>query len=279
MGFRDGLRKAGGFWNNVDGVIEDYEFTTVPPNGKEEGEWAYLVPSVKIDGAKEATTQHLFLGGGPDAGEYATFEISKDGKELTMIDGSNVSIGENTAGGKFLASLLDAGFPEDLLPDLAAGEPLRLDNVIGTRIRLSQQKNEEATAKLGKRKSKTGKGEFDRTDTIVAKVYETPKRNTNGSGKLAAKTSAKSTGKKVETEVAVDELAGEVLRDILEANGGKLPKAKLSMKVINHMLKLPTAQKALREEVRKFLFEDENLAAIEGVDYDASDKNQMVSLA
>lgn len=234
MGFRGGLKQGGGFWNNVDGTITGYEFTTTPPGAgkgkKATDEWIYFVPSVRVDGAEEDTNQHLFLG----ASER--YEISDDGQTLTSIEGSVTSIGARTPAGKFLDSLIEHGFPESNLPDLEGGEPLNLEAIIGTRVRLQQIKDVEGTAKRGKRKdAKTGK-EYDRTDSVVSQVYDLPKAGKQASaGKPAVATKGVKNGKPNGLDRELLAKADKVVLDLIEAavdkknKTGEIPISKLSV--------------------------------------------------
>ncbi len=279
MGFMGGLKKGGGgFLNNVDGRIPDYEFTTVPPNGKDESEWVYLVPTIRTDGADKDVTQHLFLG---SADEY---EISDDGKTLTSTKGDVTAFGASTPAGRFLGTLAEKGGDElqALLPDLEGGDPLNLEAVFnknGVRVRFVQEKDEKGTEKRGKREVKnkqTGKVMlYDRTNTVISAVYELP-------GAPAAKGAkgkpAAGKGKAKANDDEVKDLATSTLNDILGATDeGSIAKPKIRVKLMQALGKNP-----LKDAVIAWLFDDNNLATLveEGViEYDPSDKKQIISLA
>lgn len=281
MGFMGGLKKGGGFLNNVDGRIVGYEFTTVPPTGKDESEWVYLVPEVRQDGADKDDTQHLFLGA---ADKY---EISDDGKTLTGVD-EITTLGANTPAGLFLGSLAEKGGAElqALLPDLEGGDALNLENVFrpkdGVRVRFVQVKDEKGTSKRGQREvkdKKTGKvTKYDRTNTVISAVYEIPGAapakgaKSAPAGKVAAKGKAKSNNDEVK------ELASEKLTEILgNTDDGEIAKPKIRVKLMQALGKNP-----LKDAVIAYLFDDDNLAVLveEGViTYDPSDKKQIISLA
>lgn len=248
MGFREGIKSAGGFWNNVDGTIEGYEFTTQPPGGGSSSEWVYFVPSIQIDGAAAPSTQHLFMGG---ADRYT---ISKDGQTISDAGGGNVTIGAKTPTGLFLDSLLEAGFDEGLLPDIGGGEALELSAIVGTRVRLTQETDEVGTAKRGKRKGADGK-EYNRTNTVIANVYGT---SANGA-KAAAKATTKGKPVAVKTESAEDRiqrLADQVVQATLTAAKGKAFLTSLSTSVIRVLSK---EDKATKDAVRKMVQDDEYL--------------------
>lgn len=311
MGARpSSFKKGGGFLNNVDATIVDYEFTDdiITKDGREEfkaGKYKNSKGQVKerfhalngiltvlVDGATEPVTTTLFAGGAED------FDVSDEGHTLTPVQEGG-SIGANTGWGKLISSLCapegtqgENGFPEENFP--GDDEPINFEAMIGTRVRLTQKKDEEATTKYGKRKSKDGKKEYDRTDLVVDEVYEVGdgtfelpskgkkgvKKATNGSGKpLATKGKGKPAPVEDEDEgeeVDEKEVAEERLRAYLSANGNSLSKAKLRSKAL--MDKKFSGNGELREAVCKLFYDDKWLKSLDGVIYDKTDKAQMVSL-
>lgn len=283
MSFSKAIRKGGGFLNGVDGTLTGVRFTTVPPGGSSAGDWLYMVPSIRVDGASEDITQHLFMG----AAER--YQVSEDGETLTGADDSEVTIGATSPAGKFLASLVapsnGSGFPEERLPDLEAGEALNLASVYGTRMRFVQQVDEVGTQKRGKRKdAKTGR-EYDRTDTVIDMVYDlpTPAKKANGGAAKpgpASKTAAAAPkgAKAKATDTADRDMADETVLEILGENGGSLPKGKLSTKVL---LRKGWASTEVRSAVHRLVGKDDYLSDAEErgiIAYDQSSKDQTVSL-
>lgn len=281
MGARpSSFRKGGGFLNNVDGVITGYEFTdTFPgndgkpaPKGKKRSDFRslYFVLTARVDGADEDLQTTLF------AGDADQFEISEDRHTLTPSE-EGYNLGATTGVGKFISSLVDSGFPETNLPE----DEINFEAIVGTRVRFVQRTDVEATKKYGKRKSKDGKREYDRQDLVIDQVYSLPeaeeapaptKPGAKGSKPAAAAKPAK--GKPADTAANVDELASETLLTILADNKGKIAKSKLSLKVLNALMKHPQ-----REEVRKRVFSDDFLGQKgQGWTYDPTDKNQTISL-
>lgn len=274
MGARpSSFKRGGGFLNNVDGVITDYEFTTEFPGGNAKSKGSkknpdftplYFVLSARVDGTDEDAQTTL------NAGNADNFEISEDGKTLTPVE-EGFELSANSALGKFISSLCEAGFPETNLPE----DAINYEAIIGTRVRFVQVVNKEATDKYGKRKSKDGKREFDRQDLKVSNVLGlagTSKATTKG-GKPAPVVK----GKKGAAPVAEDtsELAGETLRDILsDTEDGSILKAKLKMRVISKMggVKAPNCGAIVTQ-----LLDDDFLGSVEGVDYDA--KTGTISLS
>lgn len=225
MGFRDAIKKGGGFLNNVDGEITGYEFTDKFKGEKNAGEWCYFVPAIKVDGADDEVDQHLFMGGND------RYTISDDGQSIEMTDGSPVTFGFSTPFGRFMDSIIEKGFDESELPDLAAGEPLELSAIVGRRFRFKQEVDEAGNSKRGKRKvKKNGKTvEYDRTNTVIDAVLGAPTgtsksvSRTNGSGKAAVKNDD------VETRAA------DMLRDVLDS--GSVNRKNLSLPVTKALLK------------------------------------------
>lgn len=298
--FRKG---GGGYLNNVDGVWTDYTWTDEfngepfkpgkdPKTKKERFHSLYCRVSFRLDGADEDTTTTLFAGGADD------FNISEDGKtiwdsayeteeEAIAAGESARQLGANTGVAKFINSLVkpvddaENGFPEDQLSE----DSINFESCLGTRLRLVQRTDAEATKKFGKRVDKKTKKEYDRQDLLVSTVYSlpgaeatpAPAAKTPAKGKTAAKPAAaakaapaaKSAGKPAAAPKGTDvaEKAVETLQTILAEAGGSITKDKMGMKVIGKLMKDPE-----RDAVRKYLFDDKNLAAIEGIAYDAATK-------
>lgn len=286
------FKKGGGFLNNVDGVIADYVFTDEfngepfragkdPKTKKEKFHSLYFLLSGRADGADENVSTSLFAGGADD------FNISEDGKTIwdaayeteeeaiaaeAEKPGSTRSLGAGTALGKFITSLVQAGFPETSLPE----DRINFEPIVSTRVRFVQKKDEESTKKLGKRKdAKTGK-EYDRQDLLVDQVYDLPGAEAPaavatpakkvGVGKTPPTSQAKPLGgakagakgkAAAPAAVDIDALTTTTLTAILaeerdaETGIGSIQKSKLSMRVLKALMKDPN-----RDDVRKRIFED-----------------------
>ena len=249
MGFQSGLKVGGGGLFVGDGVITDYQFTKIGVNEKSPGKYAYLVIEFRKDGSEKPFTKHLIMG---QASEYT---ISKDGQSL----GTGEAIGAKA--GLFISTLLKADFPENRLPDTDAGEPVNLVGVIGTRVRLGEQRDDYTTEKKGQREYVNKQGKTVKTDwmdSIVEKVLAL-------STISATVTSSKPNGKIVETNIA--DLAQETLVTILQKNvnamGKPMPldRERLRMKVFGEFgAKHP--QRAARDAVVAFLQDDENICTL-----------------
>ncbi len=281
MGARPSTYKkgGGGFLNGVDGTITGYRWTDqfngedfVP--GKKPGtkddkfHSLFMELSVRVDGADEDITQNLFAGNADD------FDFED---ELTLKSAAGedeeCSIGANTAAGKFLQSLVDAGFSENKFSD--DPNSVNLEPMVGSRVRFGQAVVMGKDGKPRKRIAKKGKfkgREFDDTTTIVEQVYEAAK---GGKTKDAPKG-----GKKGKAEAEPDEdesteaLATKFLLKVVTANKGKLAKGKLSMALLkpeNGLFKHPE-----REAIRKLLQSDKFLNTEDGWKYD--DEKEVITV-
>lgn len=282
MGARpSSFKRGGGFLNNVDGVISDYQFTDEfngkpfvpgrdPKTKKERFHSLYCVLSVRLEGADKDETTTLFVGGAED------FVVSEDGHTLTPAEEGR-ELGASTSFAKFITSLVQAGFPETLLPE----DDINYEAIVGTRVRFVQRKNEEDTKKLGKRKdAKTGK-EYDRVDLVIDQVYDLPGATSAPAatkGKAPAKAAPKTAAKgkpapaPAAEEVDIEQLTKDTLVSILADAGGSIAKSKISMKVLTKLMQDPN-----REDVRKLVFTDDFLALEDGWTYNKA--KQLVTIA
>lgn len=300
MGLAKRMAKGGGgFLNNVDGLILDYKFTDEPDfkgdgsGFEQKGEFTRLwcALTVRQDGSEAPEVTHLPVGRADD------FVISEDGHVLERAT-SGALPWPSEAFAQFYNSMVenagDSGF-EDIDP--SPDDPLDFTHIIGVRVRFVQVKDEDAMARLlkwakknpgkpgakkvddqGRKKGKDGKF-YDIRTLQVAEVYSigndveesaAPKKGAKGGkpassapvrGKVAAK-------KQVEEDndddaAALAEFAKETLQTILsKAKGNSVKKTDLNGLVTRTLVK-----DARREDVRKYLFDDDNLATLveEGV--------------
>lgn len=260
------FKKAGGFLNGVDGVLKDYEFTDQFPGGgesKSDFRSLYCILTILVDGADDDITTTLWAGGADD------FEIEDNGHTLVPI-ADDGGLRGGTPFDMFLSSAIKNGFDENLLPE----DSINYEAMLGRRYRFGQQdeldkhgQKKTRVAKKGKYKGK----EFPVTVTVVEKAYdEEPIKGKPGKGKPAP------VEEDDDADVVAD-VAAEVLKAILtKQKDQSISKTKLSAKIVEAMLK--HKRKDLREDVRKYLFDDKHLASIDGVRYDKSDKNQTIAL-
>lgn len=273
---------GGGFLKGVDGVISGYEFhgrlfngdDFVPgkdKDGKPLFHWLNCTLSARVDGADEDVTTTLSVGG------YDDFEISDDGHTLTAVEDGR-ELGANTSFAKLISSLVEAGFPETNLPE----DVINFESIIGTRVRFEQRVNADMKAKGKKRIDKKTKKEYDYTDLVIDQVYSLPGTAAAAvpvakAAKPAAAAAKGAKGKQAPAAAAantdVADLAVSTVQTILaEAEGGTISKTKMEMKVTGKLMKHD-----LREPVRKFVANDENLSAIDGVTYDAATKTLSIA--
>jgi hypothetical protein len=293
MGARpSSFKKGGGFLNGVNATIVSYafsdEFNGEPfKPGKIKDKSGKMIDKphslncllkVRVDDADDDTPTTLKV-----AGKFADWAVSEDGLTITPVDengdpaeGRNLSA--NAAFSKFIASLVKPtdggdGFPEERFPE----EEFNFEAMIGTRVRLIQQTDVARTKEFGKKKSKSGQ-EFDRTDLVVETVFELPNAAGKSNGKaakpaakpaaVATKAAVKSAkpAKVEEPEVDVEQLAATTLVGILQENDGKIAKQKVGMKVLKALMEHDS-----REDVRNWLFDDDNLSSLaagDGVEID-----------
>lgn len=265
MGFRDGIKKGGGFLNNVDGTITGYEFTDRFKGEKKGGEWVYFVPTIKIDGADDEVDQHFFMG----AAERYT--ISKDGKSIEMAEGGNVSWGFSTPFGLFTDSLIEAGFPEAELPDVSTGEALNLEAIVDRRFTFKQQVDVEGTKKRGKRVVGQGKNkrEYDRTNTVIAAVLGESKGSKSAS-------SSKAKGKAKDEDDDEEDLTVEALaalKTIIKKEGGSVNRRDLSLPVTKFLMKNEN-----KDELKALMLDEDQQAKWEDAEEIEIDKKGNISL-
>jgi hypothetical protein len=242
MGFRGAIKKGGGFFTG-DGKLISYEFTKRFKGEKKDGDKLYFVPTVQMDGSEKEIDQHIFFGK-----EFDTaFEISDDGQELSMEDGSPVKIPADLPFGLFMDTLFVAADKagvdlNDELPDIEAGEPLNLTALVDRRFRFGQKVDEKGTASRGKRKADNGK-EYDRTNTIVEALLG------EGDSKSSGKASGSKGGKKGKDDDPETE-ALAVLKSVLGT--GSVLRKNLSLPVSKALVK-----NARKDELKALILDED----------------------
>ena len=294
-------RGGGGFLNNVDGTITEFIWTSARPEppkgsakkrpaiGKSKTQDADARPplfariSVQADGAETVVQRSLRAGYGDE------WKISKDGHTLTPISEES----ELWGGAEFMQFLYTVeGLDYDVtqLGSFDPGDPIDLSPLEDERFRFIQKVDDERTAKLGKRtytSKKTGKDvETDWTYLAVSKHYgegdsaapPTPARPTM---KMTTSRSS-STGVAKPNGAAHDdddtseikELAHSTLYGLLEvAKNNTIKFNDLKLKVTTALMGNP-----LRNPVRTYLENEENLLRVPNVTYDQTSKNREISL-
>jgi hypothetical protein len=268
------FKKGGGFLNDVDGVIIDYEFTPVFPGGKQktrgddEFHPLYCVLTVRVDGAEEDVTTTLYVGSADD------FEIEDEGKTLVAVS-ETVQLRGDKPWSLFVTAMLAGGFDEDELQE----DRVNYEAFIGKRVRFAQVPVIGRDGKVQKRVAKKGpyKGrEFDQTTTTVTAYYGEAEKSSKSVKKAGvAKGTTSKTGKavsKAPVEQSLEEEGAEVLLAILSDNDGEIMKSKLPVK-----LNTALGKNARKEALRKLIYSDSFLESEEGWSYDSGSKNQLIT--
>ena len=268
-----------GKFNNVDGVISNYEFTTVHPFAKEGQRRSrsdfsplYGVLTAQMDGAKEPDVDVLLVGSADD------FEISDGGKTITPVEEGR-SVWAKGQWGKFIASLEKLGCETenaDYDENVFNYEP-----IIGRRVRFQQEQQFDKGGKLKKRSGKGRDGkprEYDDTTTVVIADYGMAEAVRKGGAKTATvKAVGKANG--AAKEVDLTDTADEALVGLLDKFGGSAPKAKLVSAPAQLFLKKNYPDHS--DELRKIIYDDDYLndAVKRGVvsEYKQSDKLQTLT--
>ena len=267
-----------GKFNNVDGVITNYEFTIVHPFAKEGNRRSrsdfsplYGVVTAQMDGAKEADVDVLLVGSADD------FEISDEGKTITPMGGGN-GVWAKGQWGKFIASLEKLGCETenaDYEESVFNYEP-----IIGRRVRFQQEQQFDKSGKLKKRMGKGRDGkprEYDDTTTIVVADYGMAAAVKTGTKTTTTKAASKANG--AVKEVDLTDTADEALVGLLDKFGGSVPKAKLVSAPAQLFLKKNYPDHS--DELRKIIYDDDYLndAVKRGVvsGYKQSDKLQTLT--
>ena len=282
---------GGGFLANVDATIR-YEFTAVAPVSKKPG--AAQAPReatdfrplfvkllVDVDNVEETQETSLMFG---DATEWT---ISKDKQTITP-ESEEAAMWAGKEFDLFLNSYIEKGIDEALVPTGDPGEQINFEDVFDgeRRVRLVQLKRTDKWAEENPRTYKdkrTGKTKtVARTYLAVGKILGEADRA--GRPTLATMTASRSSAAKHgktngETADAEDiaAISERVLKGILKAAKGTTVKySDLKLKVTTYLQ--GREENALRAEIRAYLEDEDNLAHISDVLYDASDKTRPIKL-
>ena len=275
---------GGGKFNNIDGTITDYEFTTVHPFAKEgqrrksDFNPLFGVLTATMDGATEPDVDVLLVGSADD------FEVSDDGKTITPANEGD-GIWSKSQWGKLIASMEKAGIATENA-DYPEGT-YNYEPIIGRRVRFMQEQQFDKHGKLKTRKGKGRDGkprDYDDTTTIVVADYgTTPAVRSVGkgqtTGKVATTTKAakgKSNGKAIEVDLT--DVADEALLKVLAKFGGTAPKTKLVSAQAQLLLKKDYPDDS--DSIRRMLYDDDYLSgAVERglIAFDQASKAQTIA--
>lgn len=224
--------EGGSLLDDVDVRVLEAAFAMFDYDGKVDVAVPALYLSLQIpDGTK--TDQYFSLG------DAKQFMPSVDDK--SPVDGKNVisgpflikvgdkdGINNNTNGAKFLASLVNCGFPED-----------KLDGAITVLVGLEFHLKREAIKRTGL--IRTGKNaNRDQSIVVASKIHKMPwepeTKSVIGKGtSLAASSSASAPAGAQVVNGDIGAKALETAQEILIEAGGKLAKAKLSIDAFNKL--------------------------------------------
>ena len=288
-------RGGGGFLNNVDGTITEFIWTSARPEppkgstkkrpaiGKSKTQDADARPplfariSVQADGAETIVQRSLRAGYGDE------WKISKDGHTLTPLSEES----ELWGGAEFMQFLYTVeGLDYDVtqLGSFDPGDPIDLSPLEDERFRFIQKVDDEKTAKLGKRtytSKKTGKDvEADWTYLAVSKYYgegdstDRPTQTTTSRSSSTGVAKPNGAAHDDDDQDTIASLAHETLYAILGgAKNNTIKFNDLKLKVTTALMGNP-----LRNPVRTYLENEENLLSIPNVTYDQTSKTREISL-
>jgi len=250
MGRQAAFKTGGGFLNDVDGVIVNYEFTDefngkafVPGNDPKTGKaffhGLFAKLTVRVDGATEDITTTLRVG---DADKFL---VTDEGHTITPVE-DGYALAASQTWPIFLASWEKAA--ETGAENEAYEEGVyNYEGIIGSRCRFSQQPL--SAAEIARMKSKglatTRKGkvgtpnagkEFPITNLVVTQVYElasVAKAAPAKAAKAAGKgTKAAAAAAPAAEEVDLVALSGTTLVEMVKKAGGSIEVSKIGVQVL-----------------------------------------------
>lgn len=267
-----GFSGGGGLLRGVDGTIVGLEFISRTTDAKPAQSAKAGQPAQPAKPAFTSVQAQLTVLPDGATEVIQPFPLFVGGAEDYTFDGPTVSgtkqFSKSSGWGTFMQSLVDAKFPEDLLPEDPEGVVADYTAVIGARVRFDWRKNEKATAKYGqtfsKKDVKKAHG-FDREDLIVTAYYGQAEVAKSGAVKPA---SGKKAAKPAAAKVDVAQLAGDtVLAAVSKAKDQRITKTRLSVKILTL---LAAVDADVRNEAIEWAGVDANLASIDGVNYDVA---------
>lgn len=245
---------SGGKFNNVDGVIRDYQFTLIHPFAKRVSNSAfkplYAVLTAMMDGGLIDDVDVMLVGSATD------FVISDNGHTLTPSrpDGT---MWAKSQWGKFIASLEKSGCATE--NSACADNVFNYEPIIGHRVHFVQVQQFDKTGKLKTRQGTDRNGQtrmYDDTTTVVIAdhgVVALTSKDNGSEALLATGSSSLLSGMLDYTR------ADEALVQLLVKFGGSAPKAKLASAAAQLLLKKNFAAEA--DTLRKMLQDDNYLCS------------------
>jgi len=220
-------------WDGVEVLIKQVKAVVFKYTDKSGRSMAEAPGALFTMTAGDDDRDQFYSSGGADA-----FKPSKDGKSLEPV-GTRTSISEDSNLGKFIISLVEGGFPEDVLDDdLTVFEGVRFT---GIQVPDPTDKKPDRTAL--------------RCDANSVKL---PAKKGRGGKKGAAKAAAPA-------DSSVDDEATGIILTLIAENDNSLPKKEIMRKAGGLLKELPATSK---NAVMKLILSDKFLGAIDGVTYE-----------
>jgi hypothetical protein len=233
------FRKGGG---GITGMVKSITFDVKEWKPKKKGGDPYWTLSAKIvlvpDGATKGVDRFVRAGFFYPENQ----SVSKDGTTLSNGDKGGPVIQADSDFARLIGTLIEKGFPEDRLDP----EGLNFSAIIGTRLTIANQIDEDATKEFGKRKGKDGK-EYSRDYPVISAVLGLPDaKSAKGGKKVAAE---------AEPEGEADTtLADTTITALLKAaKGNKLDQGKLKSTLVAYQMDHDTMTKSERDSVYETL--------------------------
>ena len=269
---------SAGLFDDIDVTILDAAFCDWDYNGQVP--MPVLACGIQFQDDNGATYDHYCSTGDPDPSGNRNFEASEDGAFAIPV-GSRAMLGRDSNFGQFMQTLLQAGFPQDMLADGS------VKHLIGTKVHVLR------VPAPGSRKGliRTGKNaEREQTVLTVTKIIALPGAQVAVSVRNAPKTHpparaaaaqpaaaprlGKANGQAGAAATAtaaaggddeVDTLAADTLLQVLAESGGSLIKKEIPPKVLQSLKGNP-----LKAKVVSRVYQDAFLETVEGITYDGA---------
>ena len=270
---------SAGLFDDIDMTIVDIAFCDWDYNG--EIATPVLACAIQFQDKNEETYDHYCSTGDPDRSGNRNFEASGDGAFAIPI-GSRAMLGKDSNFGVFMSSLLQAGFPADMLADGS------VKHLIGTQVHVLR------VPAPGSRKGliRTGRNaEREQTVLTVTKLIALPgaqqakpakvgrptqtasaapaaSRSGLGKGIAASRTNGQAgqaTTATASGDNEVDTLAAASLLQVLAEAGGSLVKKEIPPKVLQTLKGNP-----LKAQVVARVYQDSFLESVAGIQYDGA---------
>lgn len=206
--------EGGGLLGDVDVTFKSVKFCMWDYNGSQ----PTANPAIKaelVEESGEVNEQYWSCGQAKD------WVASDDGKRLIAV-GSASGINVNCNGGIFIASVVNAGFPEDKI-----GDDISVFDGMKAHV-IRQVTKREGLTKAPRADGRT----FDPTVLVVSKIHKLPWEGTPTQ-------QAQATGGAGGGEGSLEEYVQGVILDVLSKEGKGIPKAQLVTKVFQEVKNHP----------------------------------------